>query len=100
MADHPKSVTSVTVKASNGTDEPETTVQIGASVEFSALVTHLDETTSVLKDSTVTWKSSDTGKASFEGNKLTGKDAGPTNVTATVDGIESAPIAVTVTDAG
>ena len=93
-------MTSVTVKASNGTDEPATTVQIGSSIEFSALVTHLDETTSVLKDATVTWKSSDTGKASFEGNKLTGKVTGSTNVTATVDGIESSPISVTVAEAG
>lgn len=93
-------MTSVTVKASNGTDEPTTTVQIGSSVEFSALVTHLDETTSVLKDATVTWKSSDTGKATFESNRLTGKAAGSTNVTANVDGIESAPVAVTVAEAG
>lgn len=93
-------MTSVTVKASNGTDEPTTTVMVGSSVEFAALVTHLDETTSVLKDSTVTWKSSDSGKASFEDNKLTGKATGSTNVTATVDGIESAPIAVTVTEEG
>lgn len=93
-------MTSVTVKASNGTDEPATTVQIGASIEFSALVTHLDETTSVLKDSTVIWKSSDTGKASFEGNKLTGKATGSTNVTATVDGVESSPISVIVSEAG
>lgn len=100
MADRPKSVTSVTVKASNGTDEPATTVMVGSSVEFAALVTHLDETTSVLKDATVTWKSSDSGKASFEGNRLTGKAAGSTNVTATVDGIESAPVTVTVTEAG
>lgn len=92
-------MTSVTVKASNGTDEPATTVMVGSSVEFSALVTHLDETTSVLKNITVTWKSSDTGKATFESNRLTGKAAGSTNVTATVDGIESAPIAVTVTEA-
>ena len=93
-------MTSVTVKASNGTDEPATTVMVGSSVECAALVTHLDETTSVLKDTTVTWKSSDSGKASFEDNRLTGKAAGSTNVTATVDGIESAPIAVTVTEAG
>jgi uncharacterized protein YjdB len=45
-----------------------------------------------------TWKSSDTSKATVSNSGLvTGVAAGTTNITATVDGVTSSPLTLTVT---
>lgn len=57
------------------------------------------ELASSLKNKTVTWKSSDETVATIDSDgKITAKSAGTTNILATVDGIESNKITITVVD--
>jgi len=72
------------------------TIGIDDTVEFKATVTYPDGSTMDVTGK-VTWSSSDPDVATIEFGLATGHSAGTTEVTATIDGITSDPITLTVT---
>lgn len=84
MAHRPKSVTSVAVTSETGASAP-TTVTMGQTLKPGAKATYWDKTTGMATQAAV-FHSSDTGKATIQGNVLTPVAPGETRVTATLEG--------------
>lgn len=70
-----------------------------ATVKFGAKVEYWYDGGTEMVTSSATFVSSDTGKATFSQNVLSGKAAGTTNVTAQYGGVTSSPVQVTVNQA-
>ena len=92
-----KSVKTVEVTAAGGA-APATTVQAGKPLTFAAKATYEDGSVAPITDG-VTFASSDTKKATFAGNTLTGVAEGEVDVTASYGGETSEPVHVTITAA-
>lgn len=91
-------VESVAIKAQDGEANPPATLAVGAAdVTVKAVVTREDKTTEAVTEG-ITWKSStpETATITDEG-VIHAVKAGKTNITATVDGIESDALEFTVT---
>ena len=88
-----------TVKANSGTssgikiDNESVTMPAGTELEFTATVTSAGAT-----GAAVTWESSDEDVATIDATTgmATAKNAGKTSITASADGITSAPVTITV----
>lgn len=91
--------TAVRLTAQDGRGDAPTTVDVGKAVTFGVAATFADGTTSPVTDG-VTLASSDTGKATVSGLTATGKAAGTTQITATLDGVTSAPVTLAVNAPG
>jgi uncharacterized protein YjdB len=70
-------------------------VDVGDTVQFTATITYPDGSTADVTGE-VTWFSSDTGVATIEGGLATGESEGTAVITATIDGVESDPVTLTV----
>lgn len=89
-----KTVKTVEVTGAGGV-APTLTVTAGKTLTFAARVTYADGSTAPVVDG-ATFTSSDSKKATIEGNTLTGVAAGTVDVTASYGGVTSAKVTVTV----
>jgi hypothetical protein len=72
------------------------TIEVGEAVQFTATITYPDGSTADVTGE-VTWTSSDTGVATVDAGLATGEGEGTAQITATIDGVTSDPITLTVT---
>jgi uncharacterized protein YjdB len=75
---------------------PSASISAGSTQAFTATGNYSDSSTQNLTGS-ATWASSNTGVATMSGNVANGVSAGSSNITASFDGVTSAPAALTVT---
>lgn len=96
---NPRTVTKVELMNSEGTSTAPNTVKVDESVEYGVRITYSDGSTEFQTTVNVTYVSSQTNYATFEGNRLTGVAEGTTEVTAEVGETTSEPVSVTVSAA-
>lgn len=78
---------------------PQNTVQVGATIQFSATVRNASN--GVIQGKNISWQSSNTAVLSINNSGLaTAASAGTAQITATADGISSVPVTITVNAAG
>lgn len=84
------------IKAADGKSAAPTMVKVGKTAGYTAVATHVDETTSVVSADATIWTVTPEDKATMMSGTLTGKSAGSVQLVASADGVKSAPITVTV----
>jgi uncharacterized protein YjdB len=71
------------------------TVEVGDTVQFTATITYPDGSTADVTGE-ATWTSADTGVATIGAGLATGEGEGTVQITATIDGLTSDPVTLTV----